>query len=89
MRNHLKVQIPQGLTFRPIVAGPHCVTRKLSEFIDIVLKPVLPKVKSCVKDDLEYLNEIPRELREYECLVTLDMADIHTMKIYTLALIII
>ena len=69
---------PQDLTFRPIVAGPNCVTSKLSDFIDRILKPFLPKVKSYIKDDLEFLNKIPTELKEYECLVTLDITNMYT-----------
>ena len=38
----------------------------------------MPKVKSYVKDDLEFLNKIPKELKEYECLVTLDITNMYT-----------
>ena len=49
----IEMQNPEDLTCRPIVAGPNCVTSKLSDFIDRFLKPFLPKVKSYVKDDLD------------------------------------
>jgi len=35
-------------------------------------------VKSYVKDDLEFLNQIPKELKEYECSVTLDRPSMYT-----------
>ena len=73
----IELQNPQDLTFRPIVAGPNCVASKLSDFIDRILKPFLPKVKSYVKDDLEFSNKIPKELKECECLVTLDITNIY------------
>ena len=49
----IEVQNPQDLKFRPIVAGPNYVTSKLNDFIDRVLKLILQKVKSFIKDDLE------------------------------------
>ena len=35
-------------------------------------------MKSCVKDDLEFLNKIPKELKEYECLVALHITNMYT-----------
>ena len=35
-------------------------------------------MKSYVKDDFEFLNKIPKELKEYECLVTLDITNMYT-----------
>ena len=34
-------------------------------------------MKSYVKYDFEFLNEIPKEPKEYECLVTLDVANMY------------
>jgi hypothetical protein len=36
----------KDLKFRPIIAGPNCRTSHLSAFIDEILKPLLPQVKS-------------------------------------------
>ena len=35
-------------------------------------------MKSYVKEDLEFLKKIPKELKEYECLVTLDITNMYT-----------
>ena len=48
------------LKLRPIVAGPNCSTRSLNTF-DILLKPFLLHVKSCVKDNLDFLSKSSRE----------------------------
>ena len=72
----IKSQNPEDLTFRPMEAGPNCVTSRLSNFIDILLKPFLQKIKSYVRDDLDFLNKIPKKLAEYESLVTLDVSTI-------------
>ena len=42
----------QDLTVRPIVRGPKCPTRKLSELIDTLLKPFLKHVKSYIRDSI-------------------------------------
>ena len=41
---------------RPIVGGPNCPTRLLSQLIDITLKPFLLHIKSYVKDNLDFLR---------------------------------
>jgi len=40
-------------TMRPIIAEPQCVTSRLSDFIDKLLRPYLQKVKSYLRDDIE------------------------------------
>ena len=45
-----------------IVAGPICLTRPLSNLIDILLKPFfLQHVKSYLKDNLDVLSKCSRE----------------------------
>ena len=73
-----KSQNQEALTFRPIAAGPNCGTSRLSNYIDIILKPFLQKIKSYVRDDLDFLNKIPKRLAEYKSLVTLDDSNMHT-----------
>ena len=42
---YLELKDPSDLKFRPIVAGPVCETRKLSNLIDILLKSFIKHVK--------------------------------------------
>ena len=42
------------LKLRPIVGGPKCLTRKLSQLIDILLKPFLKHTKSFICDSLDF-----------------------------------
>ena len=44
------VNCPQSLTMRPIIAGPKCVTSRLSDFVDKILRPLLERVDSYVRD---------------------------------------
>ena len=63
---------------RPIVAGPSCVTSRLSNFLDILLKPDLNHVKCYVKGSVDFLNKLPKESHEKEVLITLDVTNMYT-----------
>ena len=47
---------PNDLKLRPVVGGPKCPTRKLSQLIDILLKPYLKRIKSFIRDSLYFLH---------------------------------
>ena len=66
------------LKFRPIIAGPTCPTSHLSALVDEILKPMLPEVKSYVKDDLDFLHKLNRELSEGDIFVTYDVESLYT-----------
>ena len=59
---YIKISKPPILSSRPICAGPNCHTNKLSNLLDIILKPMAAKVKSYVRDDFEFLNHVPRHI---------------------------
>ena len=69
---------PSDLKLRPIVAGPICPTRPLSNLIDILLKPFLLHVKSYVKDNLDFLSKCSRENYGDTLLVTFDVVNSYT-----------
>ena len=41
----ITISEPKDLKLRPIVGGPKCPTRRLSNFLDLVLKPLTKHVK--------------------------------------------
>ena len=47
---------PNDLKLRPIVGGPECLTRKLSQLIDILLKPFLKHIKTFIRASLDFFN---------------------------------
>ena len=53
---------PNDLKLRPIVRGPKCPTRKLSQLIDILLKPFLKRIKSFIHDSLDFLSKCSRDV---------------------------
>ena len=52
--SYIEVSEPKDLKLRPIVAGPCCETHRLSNFIDILLKPYVSKVRSYIKDTSDF-----------------------------------
>ena len=58
---YIEIFEPSDLTVRPIVGGPNCPTRPLSELIDIILKPFLVHIKSYVRDNLDFLFSLKLE----------------------------
>ena len=58
---YLEIPNPGDLKFRPIVAGLSCPTSRLSKLIDILLQPFLKKIKSYIRDNIDFLNSIPEK----------------------------
>ena len=69
---------PEDLKLRPIISGPECPTRNLSNIIDKIIKPLLVHVKSYIKDSIHFLNKWKREVTENTTLVTFDVCSLYT-----------
>ena len=63
---------------RPIVGGPKCPTRKLSELIDTLLKLFLKHVKSYIKDTIDFLNKYDRNNERNAVIATFDEFGLYT-----------
>ena len=75
---YIEVHQPDDLPMRPIVTGPNCVTNRLSNFLDVLLKSFLKHVKSYVRDDIDFLNKVPKNTTESKVLLTLDVTNMYT-----------
>ena len=74
----INVTQPTDLKFRPIVGGPNCPTNRLSNLVDILLKPFVSKVNSHIADTKDFLRNLPDNIDE-ECeLVTFDITSLYT-----------
>ena len=60
--SYIHTKHPKDLKLRPIIAGPSCETHGLSNYLDILLKHFLKYVKSYVKDDIDVLQHLPKEV---------------------------
>ena len=69
---------PADLKLRPIIAGPNCPTKPLSNMIDILIKPLLLHVKSYIKDNIDFLQKCSRENSETTILATFDITSLYT-----------
>ena len=69
---------PKYLKLRPIVGGPKCPTRRLSNFLDLILKLLTKHVKSNIKDNIEFLKTCKRNVTDDTVLVTFDVCSLYT-----------
>lgn len=76
--SYIRITRPQDLKFRPIVAGPACPTHRLSNLLDILLKPFLKHVKSFVRDDIDLLTKLPERIKENETFATFDITSLYS-----------
>ena len=53
-----------GLNWRPIIGGPKCPTKKLSQLIDTLLKPFWKHIKILISNSLNFLIKIPKDVNE-------------------------
>ena len=75
---YIKIYEPSDLTLRPIVAGPNCPTRRLSNLVDILLKPFLIHIKSYIKDHLDFLAKCSRENKWDTILTAFDFVRLYS-----------
>ena len=67
---YIKILEPEDLTLRPIVAVPNCPTKRLTKFIDIIIKPLVIHVKSYIRDSIDFLQKCSRSANEKTILCT-------------------
>ena len=75
---YLKIENPPDLPSRPIVAGPNSPTHRLSIFLDIILRPLTEKVTSYVRDDMDFLNYLPKKIDFDSTFVSFDVTSLYT-----------
>ena len=75
---YIKVLRPADLKFRPIVAGPICPTSRLSNFVDLLIKPFTSHVQSYLRDTTDFLNYLPEIVPENTILASFDVTSLYT-----------
>ena len=75
---YIEINDPPDLKFRPIIAGPACETHRLSNLIDILLKPFTSKIQSYVRDDIDFLTHIPETASKESYLTSFDVTSLYT-----------
>ena len=74
----VEVREPCNLKLRPIVDGPNCPTRRLSYFLDTLLKQYLKHVKSYIGGSIYFLNKCPREVDPAMEIIAYDVTSLYT-----------
>ena len=75
---YVHMDVPLDLKGRPITAGPTAPTHGLSELLEKILAPLVPCLKTYVKDDRDFLSRLPRQI-DYECdLISCDIVSLYT-----------
>ncbi|XP_055997948.1 uncharacterized protein LOC130047308 [Ostrea edulis] len=69
----------EGMPGRPIVSAIGHPTEKISEFLDLHLRPHVEKLQSSLKDTTDYINKTPSSnLPDNTLLVTMDVTSLYT-----------
>ena len=76
--HYVQVENVTNLKFRPIVAGPACQTHRLSNLIDILLRPLTKRVKSYLRDTTDFLNHLPSAVPENTLLASFDVESLYS-----------
>ena len=69
---------PKYLKLRDIVAGDKSPTKRLSNFVDVLLKSLLSKIKSYIKHEFDFLKKCKRNLIKISKLVPCDVTSLYT-----------
>ena len=76
--SYVEVQNVNDLKLRPIVAGPSCLTHRLSNLLDILLRPYTEHVKSNLRDTTDFLNNLPDKVPPHTILASFDIEALYS-----------
>lgn len=76
--SYITIERPGDLKLRPIVAGPACETHRISNLLDILLKPYVNEVQSYIRDTIDFLNSIPEKIHPDSILVSFDVTNLYS-----------
>ena len=74
----ITISEPKDLKLRPILGGPKCPTKRLSNFLELILKSLTKRVKNNIKDNLEFLKTCKRNGTDDTVLVAFDVCSLYT-----------
>lgn len=76
--SYVEVSDVTDLKLRPIVAGPSCMTHRLSNLLDILLRPYTKHIKSNLRDTTDFLNNLPGNVPPNTILATFDIEALYS-----------
>ncbi|XP_045209259.2 uncharacterized protein LOC123561103 [Mercenaria mercenaria] len=75
---YVEVTNVTDLKLRPIVAGPACQTHRLSNVLDILLRPLTKYVPSYLRDSTDFLNSLPEKITARTILASFDVESLYS-----------
>ena len=76
--SYVEIKDVDYLKLRPIVAGPACQTRRISNLLDILLKPLIKHVPSFLRDTTDFLNSLPNRIPKETLFATFDVESLYS-----------
>ena len=76
--SYVEVTDVDDLKLRPIVAGPSCLTHRLSNLLDILLRPFMKHVKSNLRDTTDFLNNLPNKVQPNTLLASFNIEALYS-----------
>ncbi|MCG7879609.1 MAG: GIY-YIG nuclease family protein [Candidatus Thiodiazotropha endolucinida] len=76
--SYVEVKEVGDLKLRPIVAGPSCLTHRLSNLLDIILRPYTKHVQSNLRDTTDFLNNLPNLVPTDTILASFDIESLYS-----------
>ena len=76
--SYVEIKDVDDLKLRPIVAGPACQTHRISNLLDILLKPLIKHVPSFLRDTTDFLNSLPNRIPKETLFATFDVESLYS-----------
>ena len=72
------MDMPITLKSRPICGGPKAITQGASKLLDKILSPLVPQMKSYIKDEWDFVRRFPRKIDYNATLLSCDIISLYT-----------
>ena len=72
------IPFPDELKGRPINGDVNSVTQGLSKLMDKILKPLVPHLRTFIKDEFDFLRKFPRKIATDSRIICCDVTSLYT-----------
>ena len=74
---YVEMSMPKTLKGRPICGGPNAVTQGASKLLDKILSPLVPHLKSYIKDEWDFVRTFPKKVEGSYKLLSCDVVSLY------------
>ena len=75
---YMQMPFPKDLKGRPINGDVKSVTQGISKMVEKILKPLVPHLKTFIKDEFDFIRKLPREVPTDFYAVSCDVTSLYT-----------